>query len=68
MDLDTFIKKLQDLRATGGNLDVFYLVHSDSEQYPADDVKIVQADEAIEEKIGLSEGTPYVLIESEAVW
>lgn len=68
MDLDTFIKKLQDLRAQGGNLDVFYLVHSDSEQYPADDVKIVQADGAIEEKIGISEGTSYVLIESEAVW
>jgi len=68
MDLDTFINKLQDLRAKGGNLDVFYLVHSDSEQYPADDVKIVQADEAIEEKIGLSEGTPYVLIESSSVW
>ena len=68
MDLDTLIKQLQDLRAKNGNLNVMYLVHSDSVQYSVDKVEIVKADAAIEDRNGLPEGTEYVLIKSESVW
>jgi len=68
MDLDTFIKQLQDLRSQKGNLDVFYLVHSDTEQYGVDSVVVATADEAVEERVGIKEGTEYILIQSETVW
>ena len=68
MDLDTIIKNLQDLRAKEGNLPgVRYLVHSDTEQYLVDAVEVVEADGAMEDKYGVPEGTPYVLIKSESV-
>jgi hypothetical protein len=68
MDLDTLIKRLQILRENHGNLNVMYLVHSDSDQYSIDKVEIVKADAAIEDRNGLPEGTEYVLIKSESVW
>lgn len=69
MDLDTIIKRLQDLRAQKGNLvGIRYLVHSDCEQYLVDAVDVVAADGAIEDKYGVPEGTEYVLIKSDSVW
>lgn len=68
MDLDALIKRLQILRENHGNLNVLYLVHSDSVQYFIDKVEITRVDAAIEERNGLPEGTEYVLIKSDVVW
>jgi hypothetical protein len=68
MDLDTTIKRLQELRSQKGNLDVLYLVHSDTEQYSVDAVDVVTADEAVAERCGIKEDTEYVLIKSDSVW
>jgi hypothetical protein len=69
VNLDALIARLQVLREqTSGDLEVLYLVHSDSEQYQVDSVNVVKADEGIAEKVGFDEGHEYILIVSDNVW
>jgi hypothetical protein len=69
MDAKSVAKKLEAIcKRSGTNLEVFYQVSTDSDNYPVEKVELLEADEAIAEKCGMSVGDPYILLKSSAVW
>lgn len=67
MTLDEAIQRLKGIRKLyPGDLEVFYLVHTDAPPYLVDKIEPTQADVTAED-FGYKEGQPYVLISCDVI-